>query len=179
MLIDKNDIAKVFESIQSVYIKYKRAVIIICSIDCDSVCTVKILTALMRAENIAFMVLPVYSYENIIGFNKKILQPKIIDDKLHTIVLINCGALIDLNELFFHLPLKQKYNEMVENKLRFRNQFQREEKMIDEIPDIDTYIDENVEYPEKPFAIYVIDSHRPFNLFNVYDKQRVMFYNHI
>ena len=144
---------------------------------------------------ISYEIYPVLSYECIIKYNDDYLQTKIHHSELHTIIMINCGGIVDLNHMLFVRPLiqsfyseKEKQQRNNSNKRRNRN---NDNQMSDDDDDFDidedefdqdqeneqaqisAYIDTNMPETDNLFKIYVIDCHRPFNLFNVHDQEKV------
>ena len=153
---------------------------------------------------IAYELYPVLSYECIVKYNDHYLQNKIRDNELHTIIMINCGGIVDLNQMLFVRPLiqsfysekeKQQRNNNNNNKrMRNRNNNRNRNEMSDDDDDdddyefdedefdadqeneqaqLDAYIETNIPETDNNFKIYVIDCHRPFNLFNVHDQEKV------
>jgi len=159
MIISKDELGQIFDDIHNVWIQTRTSVIILSAADCDSICTTKILTSLLTTEMIAYQIYPVLSYEDIANYNDNVLQERIADGELHTVIMINCGAIVDLNQLLFIRPIIQRY--------------QQQNTQNNNDDDLDQYIDDNMPEIDGNFKIYVIDSHRPFNLMNVYDQEKI------
>jgi len=207
MLIGKDDLGEIFDRIHNVWIQTRTAVVILAAADCDSICTTKILTSVFRTENIAYQIHPVLSYEHIAKYNDSTLQQRIREGELHSVIMINCGGIVDLNQMLFIRPVLQKYysekQQSQQNRKRNRNRkpraVHRGDDDLDELDDdeeeedidlddedetdalheeedqvqIDEYIEANLPAMDDNFKIYVIDSHRPFNLINVYDQDKI------
>ena len=136
---------------------------------------------------IAYQIHPVLSYEHIANCNDNTLQTRIREGELHTIIMINCGAIVDLNHMLFVRPLLQRYySEKQQREVNKRRNIQDsddedqdidldEEEQQNEQQAIDEYVDNNLPEKDPNFKIYVIDSHRPFNLKNVYDDEKVKY----
>ncbi|KAL5477053.1 hypothetical protein EMCRGX_G023795 [Ephydatia muelleri] len=97
-------------------------VLIISALDVDALCACKILQALFKADDVPYTTVPVQGKADLQkAFSGHSEQVKVV-------VLINCGATLDVQELL---------------------------------------------QPEQDVRIYIVDSHRPVNLDNVYNKDQV------
>ena len=135
---------------------------------------------------IQYEIYPVLSYECIVKYNDNVLQNRIREGELHTIIMINCGGIVDLNQMLFVRPLIQSFYSEKEKQQNNKmsdddddddiDDTDEEHENEDEQSQIDEYIEANMPDTDNNFKIYVIDCHRPFNLFNVYDQHKVCFY---
>eukprot|EP00486_Rosalina_sp_Unknown_P016468 CAMPEP_0201593918 /NCGR_PEP_ID=MMETSP0190_2-20130828/191399_1 /ASSEMBLY_ACC=CAM_ASM_000263 /TAXON_ID=37353 /ORGANISM="Rosalina sp." /LENGTH=248 /DNA_ID=CAMNT_0048053339 /DNA_START=40 /DNA_END=783 /DNA_ORIENTATION=+ len=112
--------------------------------------------------------------------------------------MINCGGIVDLNQMLFVRPLIQSFyseKEKQQNSRRNKNNNNKRRRRMsdndDEEDDFDidedefdedqeneqaqmaAYIETNMPETDNNFKIYVIDCHRPFNLFNVHDQEKI------
>eukprot|EP01084_Bolivina_argentea_P025372 47160_1 len=111
MIISYEDLGEIFDKIHHVWIQTHTPVVILCAADCDSICTTKILTSLLATEMISYTIQPVLSYEHIAKYNDNTLLRQLQTSELHTIIMINCGAIVDLNNLLFIRPFINKYQQ--------------------------------------------------------------------
>merc|ERR1719229_668966 len=105
MIIPKDQLGEVFEAIHNVWIQTQTPVVVLSAADCDSICTTQILSSLLRTENITYSITPVLSYESIAKINDEVIQERVQDGELHTVVMINCGAIVNLNYMLFERPI--------------------------------------------------------------------------
>jgi hypothetical protein len=62
--------------------------------DCDSIASLKILTSLLKSDEVQFVAIPVFSNKHITSEIKKLADQKY----LRSMVFINCGGVIDMTE---------------------------------------------------------------------------------
>ncbi|EGG16230.1 cell division cycle protein 45 [Cavenderia fasciculata] len=75
-------------------------VLILVARDCDSIAACRILSEILKSDNISFNVKPVASYNDLEKVNESLLAG---NEELRTIVMINCGGNIDIGEVFTNL----------------------------------------------------------------------------
>uniref|UniRef100_A0A7S0TED4 Cell division control protein 45 n=1 Tax=Elphidium margaritaceum TaxID=933848 RepID=A0A7S0TED4_9EUKA len=197
MLIGKDDLGEIFDQIHNTWIQYRTAVIILCAADCDAICTTKILTSLLGAEMISYQIYPVLSYEHVAHYTDS-LQSKIVDGELHSIMMVNCGGIVDLHQMLFVRPLVDKFHsEQQQLKQNKRGRRMRSGNDLDDDDDLDDdefeeddddedeqvneeqvarlneYVTQHMQQIDARLKIYVFDAHRPFNLSNVYDQHKI------
>ncbi|TPX34055.1 hypothetical protein SmJEL517_g03210 [Synchytrium microbalum] len=73
------------------------AVLILATPDVDSLCACKILTTLFKADCIPHKVIPVAGYMDLGAANSNHVENH---EELRSIVMLNCGGLVDVNEFF-------------------------------------------------------------------------------
>lgn len=174
MLIPKDQLGEIFDKIHNVWIQTRTTVIILSAADCDSICTTKILTSLLATEMIAYQIHPVLSYEHIVRYNEQVLQERIFDSELHTMVMINCGAMVDLNQMLFERPLGSRLMTEMQKQMGIDDLDQLDDLQHEQLQQqIYAKIDEAMDSIDDNFKIYVIDSHRPFHLQNVHDTAKI------
>jgi cell division control protein 45 len=66
--------------------------------DVDSLGSLKILTSLLKSDEVQFVVIPVFSKLHIIGELRKLADSKY----LRSLIFINCGGDIDMSAQWFH-----------------------------------------------------------------------------
>lgn len=105
-----------------------------------------------------------------------------LDGELHTIIMINCGAIVNLKYMLFERPIIEQYHieKAQQRESSPRHEDDDEDLDLDHEQDdeadaqqITERIDAAMAQIDRNFRIYVIDQHRPFNLENVYDEQKV------
>lgn len=101
-------------------------VLILVAADVDGLCACRILTHMLRADHVAYSLVPVSGYSHASALLRALGES---NNDIRSVVLINCGAIVNLTNL---LPWDR---------------------------------------PE--LTCYVIDSHRPVHLANVYERERV------
>lgn len=174
MLIPKDQLGEIFDKIHNVWIQTRTTVIILSAADCDSICTTKILTSLLATEMIAYQIHPVLSYEHIVRYNEQVLQERIFDSELHTVVMINCGAMVDLNQMLFERPLGTRLMTEMQKQMGIDDLDELDDLQHEQLQQqIYAKIDEAMDSIDANFKIYVIDSHRPFHLQNVHDTAKI------
>lgn len=93
----KEEYDTAFKNIKSCSLLGGSTALILVNATTDSVCACRILTQLMQQEQIPYKIKAVGSNDDL----KAVSQSDIVtDDELQTVVLINCGAMIDLAEDF-------------------------------------------------------------------------------
>jgi len=68
-------------------------VLILVAADCDALCACRILTYLLRSDQICYKIKPVYSYNDVRAANDTLVRE---NDELRSIVMLNCGGIKDL-----------------------------------------------------------------------------------
>lgn len=129
MLLEQRDFLTAYQQIKDEALGVGCSVLLLCGLNADALCAVRILTYLLRSDHIAFKVKPVNGY----GELEALRESEIIgNEELKSIVLINCGGIRDIERLLC---------------------------------------------PEPHMTTFIIDSHRPLHLSNVYaDAKTVVLY---
>lgn len=118
------------------------AVLILVSNEPDSLCCCHILASLLRSDLVPYMIKPVRGYDDMLRANFTLIQS---NPDLSTIIMINCGATVDLLQLLeldanrmvyvldshrpYHLANVQQENEQVVI-------FSAEEVRLSELPEL-------------------------------------------
>mmetsp|Transcript_29946 Transcript_29946/g.48380 ORF Transcript_29946/g.48380 Transcript_29946/m.48380 type:complete len:594 (+) Transcript_29946:156-1937(+) len=96
MLIPQLAFAKAYDQIKTQAIKASPALIFVAP-DCDAICANRILTELLKADQINYTVYSVGTYDDLQNYSDQLVKT---DNKLRSIFLINCGGGKDVVKLF-------------------------------------------------------------------------------
>ncbi|PVV04083.1 hypothetical protein BB560_001436 [Smittium megazygosporum] len=102
------------------------SVLVLVANDPDALCAARILFSILKHDFITYQMVPVSSYVDVTKCNKQLIEPS---PDLRTVILINCGATVDLQEFI---------------------------KLHDKL------------------TVIVVDSHRPFNLYNIFWNEQIL-----
>jgi len=80
--------------------QYQGLILIFTSFDIDSICTLRILSALLKPQNVRYEFIPVSNYDQL---DQKIEEKKLVEN-IASIILINCGGSKDLTKYWFANP---------------------------------------------------------------------------
>lgn len=130
-------------------------------LDIDSLCAAKIVSLLLRKELIQYQLIPVVGYSDLKGHYSK------LDADVSNVILIGCGAMLDL-ETFFDINIDELAYEFSEEELRKQRGLN---DTLDVNDDLKITLHKNIAFRRK---IYVIDGHRPWNLDNVFGSSVVV-----
>lgn len=85
------------------------SVLILVALDVDALCASAILTSLLKADFVSYTLLPVRGYEDIVRIRDSRITPQDSgsDGDLRSIVMINCGAIVNVTQLL-QLPQHAK-----------------------------------------------------------------------
>ena len=72
------------------------SIIIFVACECDALCSCKIFTSLLQTDGVAYTIKQVLGYDDIKQANEKLIAD---NDDLRSVIFINCGSTIDLNEI--------------------------------------------------------------------------------
>ncbi len=81
-------------------LKYGSKVIIFVSNDADALCAARILTALLKSDNVQYVVIPVLSFTQL----EKEFDALKSKENVRSLIFLNCGAQLDLTEKWFCMP---------------------------------------------------------------------------
>ena len=106
MIIDLEHARHCYEEIVKLTKKHNGKVVIFVGFDIDSLCSLRILVALLRADNIKYEIIPVMNYDQL---DLKLEEFKVsygsIGNDSHkgtkAFVMINCGGTRDLSKYWF------------------------------------------------------------------------------
>jgi len=101
MLVFPEHLNKVFERIRDAYAQSETPILILTAPDCDSICAARIFVARLRTEGITYQIEPVQGYRDVDSVKDKIVLPRLETGEMHSVVMINCGAVIDILTHFF------------------------------------------------------------------------------
>lgn len=96
MLIPLNDIKHVYKHILQSALQCDGlgcTIYIFVSNDCDSIASLRILTSLLKSDEVQFVSIPVFSKLHIISELRKLSDSKY----LRSLIFINCGGDIDMS----------------------------------------------------------------------------------
>ncbi|KAK9466690.1 CDC45 family [Lipomyces arxii] len=122
-----------------------RLVVFVACLDVDALCGAKILAGILKREMVPHRVSPVTGYAELRARCTE------LDDDVSTIVMIGCGALVDLST--------------------YLEDEQREDEGEDEEEDEEELERRRMKQRRK---IYVFDSHRPWNLQNLFGSENIV-----
>lgn len=101
MLIFPEHLQQVFKRIREAYAKSETPILVLTAPDCDSMCATRIFVAMLKTEGITYQIEPVQGYGDVEKVKDKIVLPRLENEEMHSIVMINCGAVIDILTFFF------------------------------------------------------------------------------
>ncbi|KAG7663948.1 CDC45 [[Candida] subhashii] len=153
MYINPSQYSKAFSEIKRSSLSHStcKLVLFVSCLDIDSLCAAKILSLLLRKELIQYQLIPVVGYTDLKQHFGK------LDDDVTNIILVGCGAMLDLEGFFELNPEDYLLGEQpkgFETDLR-----------------LDMSKEKNIQMRRK---IYVIDGHRPWNLDNIFGSAMVV-----
>ncbi|EER33833.1 conserved hypothetical protein [Candida tropicalis MYA-3404] len=153
MYITPNQYAKAFQDIKRSSLSHStcKLVLFVSCLDVDALCAAKIWSLLLRKELIQYQLIPVTGYSDLKSHYDK------LDSDVSNIILIGCGAMLDL-EGFFDLNPEE---------------FLGDNDLLDKPDDndLDAIRQDNYSLTRK---FYVIDGHRPWNLDNLFGSAMVI-----
>lgn len=125
-----------------------KLILFVLCLSIDSICTAKVLSLVFKKTLIQYQLIPVVGYADLKDHYSK------LDSEVANVLLIGCGAMIDL-ELFFEID---------------PNEFVTHYDHALQLEDLDKK-SKDVEFRRK---IYVIDGSRPWNLDNVFGSEMIV-----
>lgn len=136
MYITRGNFHKAFDDIRKTSLSHStcKLVIFVSCLNIDALCASKILTYVLKKELIQYQVIPIVGYTELRNHYEK------LDDDITNIILLGCGAMVDLESFFEIDP-----NVFMDN---------------------DSGLDGGEATPSR--KIYVVDGHKPWNLDNVF-----------
>ncbi|KAK8813177.1 hypothetical protein WA158_002769 [Blastocystis sp. Blastoise] len=96
MLIDSNRFSTYYTKIIKNGLNSDSSILIFVSSVCDSLCACRILTSLLRVDNIAYKIKQVMGYEDIKHANDTIIKDNM---DLRSVIFLNCGGSVDLSSV--------------------------------------------------------------------------------
>jgi cell division control protein 45 len=124
--ISKENFEKIYIKIRQDSIENNSSVLIFVSPSADSICAAKVLLTLLKIDNIAHQIIPISGWSDLSKANQNKIES---NEELRTVIMINCGGLVDLTEFL-------SFSEIL--------------------------------------TVYIIDSHRPYNLSNIYSTNQIV-----
>ncbi|CAM9275606.1 unnamed protein product [Discosporangium mesarthrocarpum] len=102
MLLEQHQLEIAYEQIVEDAAKAGGActVVIFVAPNCDAMCACRIFTYMLRADAISYKIKPVSGYGDIAAANEELIKG---NDELRSVVMINCGAILSVEELLPHL----------------------------------------------------------------------------
>lgn len=160
MYINPNQYAKTFQDIKRSSLSHStcKLVIFVSCLDVDALCAAKILSLLLRKELIQYQLIPTTGYSDL-----KLHYDK-LDNEVTNIILIGCGAMLDLEGFFDVNPEEFLGHNSTTNGHTIDNANEAE-------IELDVVKTDNFALTRK---IYVVDGHRPWNLDNLFGSAMVV-----
>ncbi|CEP20319.1 unnamed protein product [Cyberlindnera jadinii] len=136
MYISRGNFSKVFDDIKRTSMSHStcKLIIFVACLNVDALCASKILTNVLRKEIIQYQLIPIVGYSDLKTHYDR------LDGDITNIVLLGCGAMVDLESFFDIDP-----NDFVD----------KDSQNLD-----GTFTSSR--------SIYVIDGHKPWNLDNIF-----------
>ena len=125
-----------------------KLVIFVSCLDVDSLCAAKMFSLLLKKELIQYQLLPVVGYKDL-----KLHYDR-LDDDVSNVMLIGCGAMLDIESF-----LEVNPEELLDNDA----EQQEDDQDLNDV--------KQNQFKRK---IYVIDGHRPWNLDNLFGSEVVV-----
>lgn len=125
-----------------------KLVIFVSCLDVDSLCAAKMFSLLLKKELIQYQLLPVVGYKDL-----KLHYDR-LDDDVTNVVLIGCGAMLDVENFLDVNP-----EELLDNSA----------EQLEDDQDLN-----DVKKNQFRRKIYIIDGHRPWNLDNLFGSEIVV-----
>jgi len=94
--------------------------------DCDSLCACRILTSLLRRDDVLHSIVPVSGYQELQHTFKEYVDDQ---EEIRSIFLINCGAIVDLTEAFGELREEVKIY-LIDNHRPMRYENARHDQIV-------------------------------------------------
>lgn len=155
MYINPAQYASVFAEIKRTLSSHStcKLILFVSCLSIDSICTLKILSSVFKKNLIQYQLIPVVGYADLKAHYQK------LDADVANVLLIGCGAMIDL-ELFFEIDPNNFVSPSDPGALTAL-----------QIDDLDRDLNKGLDYTRK---IYVIDGSRPWNLDNAFGSDMIV-----
>lgn len=152
MYINPSEYGQVFSEIKRTSLSHStcKLILFVSCLNIDSICTAKILSIVLKKNLIQYQLIPVAGYADLKGHYQK------LDSEVTNVVLIGCGAMIDIESFFEIDP----------------NDYVIESETLPTINSED--LDFKDQGPSFSRKIYVLDGNRPWNLDNIFGSQMVV-----
>ncbi|KAM9887931.1 hypothetical protein OXX79_013270, partial [Metschnikowia pulcherrima] len=156
MYINPSQYAHAFDEIKRTSSSHStcKLILFVSCLSVDSICTAKVLSLVLKKSLVQYQLIPVVGYADL---RDHYVQ---LDADVANVILIGCGAMIDL-ESFFEIDPEE---------------FKIEGDDLSSAPVDDDDLDEQYQRrgPQFRRKIYVIDGHRPWNLDNIFGSHIVV-----
>ncbi|KAG5519954.1 hypothetical protein PMAC_000231 [Pneumocystis sp. 'macacae'] len=129
MFVRRSNYADAYSRIKMASLSGSCTVLIFVALDVDALCACKMLSTLMKHDFISHKIQPISGYQDLMNINQTVV---LNNENLKFLILLNCGALIDLYQYLT---------------------------------------------PQDHVSIYVIDSHRPWNLDNAFSNTNIFVFD--
>lgn len=158
MYLNPDQYARAFKIIKQTSLSHSTCKLVIYAscLSIDALCAAKILSMLFKKQLIPFQLIPVVGYSDLKSHYDK------LDDDIANIILVGCGAMVDIESLFDINAdefIEEEEQEEVDSE---ELEGQRSRGRSSNKPKI-----------KLRRRIYVIDGHRPWNLDNVFGSHLV------
>ncbi|CAM9144349.1 unnamed protein product [Choristocarpus tenellus] len=102
MLLEQNELEMAYAQIVEDASKAGGActVVIFVAPNCDAMCACRILTYMLRADAISYKIKPVSGYGDVASADEELIKG---NEELRSVVMINCGASLNVEKLLSHL----------------------------------------------------------------------------
>lgn len=152
MYINPSQYAQVFSEIKRTSSSHStcKLILFVSCLSIDSICTAKILSLVMKKSLIQYQLIPVAGYADLKNHYQK------LDPEVTNIILIGCGAMVDI-ESFFEIDPNAYVTEEEPMPMNYSQD-----------------LEESNPGPSFSRKIYIIDGNRPWNLDNVFGSHMVV-----
>lgn len=152
MYINPSQYATVFSEIKRTSSSHStcKLILFVSCLSIDSICTAKILSIVLKKNLIQYQLIPVVGYTDLKEHYQK------LDDDVSNVLLIGCGAMIDI-ESFFEIDPNDFVTESTHASSEVYDDLEKPQQG-----------------PNLRRRIYVIDGNRPWNLDNVFGSNMVI-----
>lgn len=152
MYVNPSQYASVFAEIKRTSLSHStcKLLLFVSCLSIDSICTAKILSTVLKKNLIQYQLIPVVGYSDL----KELYQK--LDSDVTNVLLIGCGAMIDIESFFEIDPNEFVTDAVLEPSQGFDD------------------LDLAQSGPNLRRKIYIIDGNRPWNLDNVFGSNMVV-----
>lgn len=159
MYITPNNYAQIFREIKRTSSSHSvcKLIIFVSCLDIDSICTGKILSILFKKNLIQYQLIPIVGYSDLKNHYSQ------LDEEVSNVLLIGCGAMVDIEEFFNLNPENYVVN----------NEPGSGSGDLDLNDDLSQAVNlRNLKSFRR--KIYIIDGHRPWNLDNIFNSDMII-----
>lgn len=162
MYVNVRQFSKVYEKVlamSSSHSSCQLAIFVSC-LNIDALCATKMLSRLLKSQLVQLQIVPVFGYSDLLEHYSK------LDENINTVFLIGCGGMIDL-ESFFEVDASEDETSKDNETTGSSNEFES-------VPNGDGSGKKKSTQNQGPKRfVYVLDTHRPWNLDNIFGSTMV------